>query len=361
MKKNHDLCTTIITTRHMEPTIISAFFIGISTAFFTIFAVHILCYRKDRTHYQTVLGWVMAVWAVFSLKDLMLTFPQMYNTQILDKVMMVDGWSALTYTILLFEIIMPRWTTWRRLLLLAIPFILFTTLYALWTTKWVVYAYATFLWFYAWSIIFIGYIKARRRIKYVRENFSNIDHIDVSWLRPVFCFMIVTQLLWLYTSLFPNEWTDILYYSACLGAWLLVLHYSWNFQPIEEISSTPATDEDMQPDPSGKQYPFAERLEKLMLTQRLYLNKELTLDDLAMAVGTNRLYVSNYLNQTKRKTFYDYINQLRIEQVSLPLMKEHPELTLEHIAYESGFNSISTFRRAFVKLTGKTPSNFEKL
>ena len=345
----------------MEPTIISAFFIGISTAFFTIFAVHILCYRKDRTHYQTVLGWVMAVWAVFSLKDLMLTFPQMYNTQILDKVMMVDGWSALTYTILLFEIIMPRWTTWRRLLLLAIPFILFTTLYALWTTKWVVYAYATFLWFYAWSIIFIGYIKARRRIKYVRENFSNIDHIDVSWLRPVFCFMIVTQLLWLYTSLFPNEWTDILYYSACLGAWLLVLHYSWNFQPIEEISSTPATDEDMQPDPSGKQYPFAERLEKLMLTQRLYLNKELTLDDLAMAVGTNRLYVSNSLNQTKRKTFYDYINQLRIEQVSLPLMKEHPELTLEHIAYESGFNSISTFRRAFVKLTGKTPSNFEKL
>ncbi|MGM9689322.1 MAG: helix-turn-helix domain-containing protein [Bacteroidaceae bacterium] len=42
-------------------------------------------------------------------------------------------------------------------------------------------------------------------------------------------------------------------------------------------------------------------------------------------------------------------------------MKEHPELTLEHIAYESGFNSTSTFRRAFVKLTGKTPSNFEKL
>lgn len=41
-------------------------------------------------------------------------------------------------------------------------------------------------------------------------------------------------------------------------------------------------------------------------------------------------------------------------------MKKHPELTLEHTAYESGFNSISTFRRTFMKLTEKTPSKFKK-
>jgi AraC-like DNA-binding protein len=39
-------------------------------------------------------------------------------------------------------------------------------------------------------------------------------------------------------------------------------------------------------------------------------------------------------------------------------MKDHPEYTLEFVASESGFKSISTFRRAFIKLTGLNPSNY---
>ena len=58
--------------------------------------------------------------------------------------------------------------------------------------------------------------------------------------------------------------------------------------------------------------------------QRLYLNKNLTLADLAQALNTNRTYVSQYLSQVRGQTFYDYINQLRIQQVSIPLLKEHP-------------------------------------
>lgn len=96
-----------------------------------------------------------------------------------------------------------------------------------------------------------------------------------------------------------------------------------------------------------------------MEEQKLYLNKNLTLQELAMALGTNRTYVSNYLSQVRGQTFYDYINQLRIERASLPMMREHPEYKLEHIAQESGFASISTFRRAFIKLTGQTPSLYE--
>ena len=90
--------------------------------------------------------------------------------------------------------------------------------------------------------------------------------------------------------------------------------------------------------------------------QQLYLNSNLTLQDLAQALNTNRTYMSNYLSQVRGQSFYDFINQLRIERVSLPMMREHPEYKLEHVAKESGFASISTFRRAFIKLTGQTPS-----
>lgn len=58
---------------------ISAFFIGVSTAFFTIFAIHILCFRPNRTRFQTVLGYTMCVWAILNLKDLILTFPEIVH------------------------------------------------------------------------------------------------------------------------------------------------------------------------------------------------------------------------------------------------------------------------------------------
>jgi YesN/AraC family two-component response regulator len=99
-------------------------------------------------------------------------------------------------------------------------------------------------------------------------------------------------------------------------------------------------------------------LERIVEEQQLYLVKKLTLTDLAAAMGTNRTYVSNYLSQVRGQTFYDYINQIRIEKKSVPLLREHPEYTLDYVANESGFASISTFRRAFLKLTGKTPRQF---
>ena len=96
-----------------------------------------------------------------------------------------------------------------------------------------------------------------------------------------------------------------------------------------------------------------------MENERLYLNPDLTLADLAQAMGTNRTYMSNWLGDVYGQTFYDYINRLRIERESLPLMRQHPEYTMEYIAEKSGFGSVSTFRRAFLKFTGITPQVFK--
>lgn len=338
---------------------ISAFLIGISTAFFTIFAVHILYYRKHRTRFQTVLGCIMAVWAVWNLKDIVITFPGMYRQEVLNWILLIDGWSALPYTVFVAETVRPGWVTMERLLLLALPFAAFTATYALWPTEWVVNGYIAFLWCFAWAVVIIGFVLARKHIKYVRANYSNIDQIDVSWLRPVFLFAIVSQLAWLVTSLYATPTGDIVYYVSTILLWLIVLRYSWNFRPIsvkEEQESVTAYGTAILP---PKIASLAEgQLEQLMDEQQLYLNRNLTLQDLAQALSTNRTYVSNYLSQVRGQTFYDYVNQLRIERVSLPMMREHPEYKLEHIAQESGFASISTFRRAFIKLTGQTPSQY---
>lgn len=332
----------------------TAFFIGVATTFFATFSIYILWWRRNRSRFQTILGTIMTIWCLWCLKDLVLTFPGMYTEQVLNWIMVVDGWSALTYMMLICEVVMPRRMTWRRLSLAAVPFLVFTVGYAVWPETWVIYAYAFFLWCFAWAIVIVGYVKMKRRLAYIYDNYSNIDRIDVSWLRPVFVFSVVGQLLWLGISLWASPVGDVVYYLSVVALWLMVLYYSWDFRPImvSEDRLAPGGQKPLPPINEGE-------LERLMDQQRLYLKRDLTLADLAQALDTNRTYVSKYLSQVLGLTFYDYINQLRIERVSIPMMREHPEFKLDFVARESGFASISTFRRAFIKLTGQMPSQFE--
>ena len=340
---------------------ISTFLIGFATAIFGAFAIHILFWRKDRTRFQTVVGVIMAIWAVWCGKDLILTFPDMYRKNVLEWIMMIDGWSALTYMVLVAEVVMPGWTTWKRLILFFIPFLLFTAVYAVIQRTEVVYAYSIFLWIFAWTVVGVGYVKMRRSMKYVRMEYSEIEKIDASWLRYLFIFAIVGQLGWLFTSFYAEVWTDIIYYILIILLWLMVLHYSWNFQPkAVDAEEMALFDVDLLKNERVVSAPPIDRnvFESVMEREKLYLNPDLTLPELASAMGTNRTYVSNYISQVIGMSFYDYINQLRIERSVLALFDEHPDYTIEHVARESGFASMSTFRRAFAKVTGMTPRQY---
>ena len=132
---------------------ISTFLIGFATALFGVFAIHILFWRRARTRFQTVVGIIMAIWAVWCAKDLILTFPGMYREDVLSWILMIDGWSALTYMVLVVEVVMPGWTTWKRILLLFIPFAIFTVVYAALPRMEVIYAYSVFLWIFAWTVV----------------------------------------------------------------------------------------------------------------------------------------------------------------------------------------------------------------
>lgn len=333
---------------------ISAFLIGFSTAFFIVCSFYILVVHRPNARFQMVLGWIMAVWAVWNLKDIVITFPGMYTEKVLDWIMFIDGFSALTYTVFVFEVTMPGWTSLRRLAILSLPFALFPVAYAVVPSRdAVIYAYIVFLWCYAWGVVITGYVKVRRYLNYIRRSYSNIEHIDISWLKPVFLFAIISQLSWLFTSLYASVFIDILYYLSTLVLWTMVLHYSWHFQPVS-IPVEPAVNPGTDPHLAISREAFVNKV----VSRELYLNKNLTINDLAHFMRTNRTYMGRYLSGVCEQSFYDFINQLRIEKKSIPLMRDHPEYTLEYIASESGFSSISTFRRAFYKFTGKTPSQY---
>jgi AraC-like DNA-binding protein len=104
-----------------------------------------------------------------------------------------------------------------------------------------------------------------------------------------------------------------------------------------------------------------ESIMEIMASKKLYLDRHLTLDDLAAEIRVNKNYLSAVINEKIGKNFYQYINELRIEAaIELLDNSQYNYLSIEGIAQTVGFNSKSVFNPAFKKHTGMTPSEYKR-
>ena len=96
-----------------------------------------------------------------------------------------------------------------------------------------------------------------------------------------------------------------------------------------------------------------------MNTQELYLQPELSLNDLSRHLKMNPSQLSKMINTQMRQNFNDFVNEYRVKSLIQKLKAgEHVSKTLLSLAYECGFNSKATFNRAFKKVNGKSPKEF---
>lgn len=101
------------------------------------------------------------------------------------------------------------------------------------------------------------------------------------------------------------------------------------------------------------------RLEKAMTEERLFVNADLKLTDLARTVGCTTHQLSYLLNNKIGTGFHHYLNGYRID-LARELITTQDHLTLEAIGMACGFNSRSTFYKAFKKSAGTTPAKFRQ-
>ena len=100
-----------------------------------------------------------------------------------------------------------------------------------------------------------------------------------------------------------------------------------------------------------------EVLNYVLIEEELYLNEDIRISQVSMAMGIKSHHLQELLNRHLKTTFIQLIKNIRIEK-AIDLMKNYPEKKVIDIAYECGFQSKSAFNSSFKNITGMNPTYF---
>ena len=130
-----------------------------------------------------------------------------------------------------------------------------------------------------------------------------------------------------------------------------LISFKNNFNNSVDLSEKPAEIPDLAI--------LKEKIEKLMEVDKIYKNPTLTLSDVCKLLNTHSKKASQIINQGFDVNFNDFVNEYRIREVINKIDNgEHNLQTLLGIALDCGFNSKSTFNRAFKRYTSLNPKTY---
>ncbi len=214
----------------------------------------------------------------------------------------------------------------------------------------------------------------RTHRKYVKDNYSYSEKVNLSWL---FRLIIGLSLIWVLVFIAD----DAIIFSSVVLFVLFIGYYGIKHAGIfanqPSVASFSAQDEQAQADPPDiaseqskyeKTYLAPDKLEilhrdlvQLMESKKLYLTAELSLAMVAGELNVHPNVLSQVINRAEQKTFFDYINALRVREFTERAMDPaNQKYTLLSLALDCGFNSKTSFNRNFKNLTGKSPSEYVK-
>lgn len=114
---------------------------------------------------------------------------------------------------------------------------------------------------------------------------------------------------------------------------------------------------------AGSRYTKYEKIlsefEYLMNEKKIFRQKNLHREDVAIILHTNRTYITRLLHEEYQCSFSDYINRRRIEY-ALELIRRTQELSQEQLAEKCGFTHGSSFSRTFKQYMGMTFREWQK-
>ncbi|MGN0309370.1 MAG: helix-turn-helix domain-containing protein [Bacteroides sp.] len=222
--------------------------------------------------------------------------------------------------------------------------------------------------------------------KFVNDNYSFTKDISVRWV--LVCAVIYLTWMVMYYLCFnePTWKGEVIFDLFSIVIWVILWLASRKHRVVMEMlgkkssgrrnrketkqllaeqatqgESTEPAKPIVRRRPTSKEIFLTHALAKLM-EEKVYLNPRLSLSDLALAIGTNKSYLSEFLN-SQGTSFYDYINEYRIAEACriLDSAKTGERISIANVAARSGFNSLSSFNRYFYKIKEMSPTVYLRL
>jgi len=359
-------------------------YIGISQSFF---ALILILLKKP----YTTANRLMALWLLFILVELVFALIHSQGIEMYSFPFVSFTYGPLLYLYVKFMTKPDRKFNWLALMHL-IPFVTFFTVSVIFReiplmkdlrtffapdrfiSLRLVYSTAMFLSVTVYSILtFIEIRKHQEKIKNILSYTTGM--ITLNWLK-VFSISFYMAFLILFILGGLNMIGDFIPFDPYIVVFTFITVFTFVFsyyiinQPVifgQEVKIL--TGEDKK---EGEKYTrsglkdkqadaFLIKLISYVEEKKPYLDRDLSIQDLSDSTGISRHHITQVLNEKHRKNFFTFINEYRVKEVIARFNDpKNNNFTILAIAYDSGFNSKTTFNSIFKSQTGMTPSELRE-
>lgn len=166
-----------------------------------------------------------------------------------------------------------------------------------------------------------------------------LSHRMPTWGLFIFllCFIFVCMYIFNQLLHFTNIYSDMVDKSS-------------NIDPLLEVDIRKSTLSEQMLEQIAQQV-------DLWIQSKEFCRNKMNIITAAQQLGSNRLYLSTYINTMHKCTFRSWVSRLRINEAKR-LMVEKPQMTITQIAEEVGFVSLTSFTHAFKNVEGISPKEW---
>jgi len=217
-----------------------------------------------------------------------------------------------------------------------------------------------------------SYFKLNQHKKKIELFSSNTTEINLNWLEYIIIALIILSIfIGLYNALFVGTNLNLF---ANIVSLIIVLFVAYNTLKQKEIFLLNENQRNLiinanQEIVSSKQKVISDQnlrtlkreLLEIMENQEPFLDPELSLVRLSEQMNITPHQLSYVINSGFKINFFQFVNRYRVKKVKGFLLdKEKAHLSIMGMAFESGFNSKTSFNTTFKKICSQTPSEFKK-
>lgn len=220
------------------------------------------------------------------------------------------------------------------------------------------------------QLIYLTLLSSSQIIKYrklVQEIYSDETEGKRDNTKLMNTVMIVTGLSSIILAILGREFFKdiniaILFASIIFSTLLFVIGYlGYNqilVQNIETIKKADNIVKEIQETDSLQIRKLNKKMTDLFENDKIYLNENLTIMDIAKITGTNRTYISHLINQNHNQNFCTFVNTYRIKELREQI-QNNPDSTNVILAEKCGFSSTDSLKRIVKNMTGKSVSELK--